>query len=91
MKNKILEEMFEELSILRNSLIDNKNIDDENKSLQNLNAYVKLLSLDITNLQDKLTNHGLSSLGRAQSCVNANPTIVLLEPPMSSVGDSSTA
>lgn len=69
MKTKILNELLEALILLKKNIADSNEIANENKSLQNLNAYVKLRSLDITSLQNRLSSLGLSSLGRSQSCV----------------------
>jgi len=67
MKNRVLEEMLNKLLEVKQNIINSELTN--NKSLDNLNAYVKLRSLDISKLQNQLTNIGLSSLGRAQSCV----------------------
>lgn len=69
METKITQNIYNELIELKEKIISSININEENQSLQNLEAYIKLRSLDITNLQNELTNLGLSSLGRAQSCV----------------------
>jgi len=78
MENKVLEEMLNELLELKHIITSDKQSD--NRSLDNLNSYVKLRSLDISKLQNQLTSIGLSSLGRAQSCVlnSLNQDIVIL-------------
>lgn len=67
MQHRILKEMLNKLLEVKQNIVNNELTN--NKSLDNLNAYVKLRSLDISELQNQLTNIGLSSLGRAQSCV----------------------
>jgi pyruvate kinase len=66
---KMIQNTYDSLLKLKNEILEYINLDQENQSVQNLEAYLKLRSLDITKLQDELTNLGLSSLGRAQSCV----------------------
>lgn len=76
----MLEDMLEELMVLKRSITDTNITDNENKSLQNLNAYIKLRSMNITSLQNRLSDIGLSSLGRSQSCVinSINQDIIIL-------------
>ncbi|MEA3290540.1 MAG: pyruvate kinase [Campylobacterota bacterium] len=75
MESKITENIYNELIELKSKILDCVNEVDEvdeneqNQSLQNLQAYIKLRSQDISELQNSLTSIGLSSLGRAQSCV----------------------
>ncbi len=66
---KIIQNTYEELLQLKQEILGQIDTTQKNQSLQNLEAYLKLRSLDITKLQSELTNLGLSSLGRAQSCV----------------------
>jgi len=71
MKTKLLTKLHNELNLLKEELIAHSFCDTkkENKSIQNLKAYVYLRSKNITALQEELTDVGLSSLGRAQSCI----------------------
>jgi pyruvate kinase len=75
-----LKNTLAELIELKNEVLECSEIEDENKSLQNVRAYVKLRSLDVREMQSNLTKIGLSSLGRAQSCVidSINQDIVIL-------------
>lgn len=66
---KIIQNTYDQLIELKTNILDQLDPKEQNQSLQNLEAYLKLRSLDITKLQNELTNLGLSSLGRAQSCV----------------------
>lgn len=61
--------IYEELLELKKTVISNLEIETDNKSLRNLAAYLNLRSQNVTKLQNELTNLGLSSLGRAQSCI----------------------
>jgi pyruvate kinase len=70
MKKELLTNLYNEIKILKDELVANSiNSDNKNPSIQNLRAYTYLRSKDITTLQEKLTNFGLSSLGRSQSCI----------------------
>ena len=69
MESKITEKTYNQLLELKQKLLSNVDQNSTSQSLQNLQAYIKLRSLDIRELQNNLTNLGLSSLGRAQSCV----------------------
>lgn len=69
MESMISENIYNQLVELKSKLIDSIDEDEKNQSLQNLRTYVKLRSQDISGLQNSLANIGLSSLGRAQSCV----------------------
>ena len=71
MKTKLLTKLHNQLTILKEELLSHacSDTDHQNKSLQNLKAYVHLRSQNITALQEELTDIGLSSLGRAQSCI----------------------
>ncbi|MDY0328281.1 MAG: pyruvate kinase [Arcobacteraceae bacterium] len=82
MQLNIIEDILNDLKKLREDII-NFEVDESlkhYKSLSNLKAYLRLRAKDITQLQDKLTSHGLSSFGRSQSSiVNAiNQDIILL-------------
>jgi pyruvate kinase len=65
----IIQNTYDQLIQLKENILSQIEPNGENQSLQNLEAYLKLRSLDVTQLQNELTNLGLSSLGRAQSCV----------------------
>jgi len=80
MKKQLLTDLYHELGILKNELMVHSINEDGNKSIQNLKAYVYLRSKDITILQEKLTNVGLSSLGRSQSCIlsSINHDLIIL-------------
>ncbi|MEA2050203.1 MAG: pyruvate kinase [Campylobacterota bacterium] len=75
MESKITENIYNELVELKSKILDcvdkadKLDENEQNQSLQNLQAYISLRSQDISTLQNSLTNIGLSSLGRAQSCV----------------------
>ncbi len=69
MQSKITEKTYNQLLELKQELLSSVDQNSTSQSLQNLQAYIKLRSLDIRELQNNLTNLGLSSLGRAQSCV----------------------
>jgi len=71
MKTKLLTKLYNELKLLKEELITHSlcDIKEKNQSIQNLKAYVYLRTKDITVLQEELTDIGLSSLGRAQSCI----------------------
>jgi pyruvate kinase len=81
MKKKLLTHLYNELKNLKNELISNSLSNQENLSIQNLKAYVHLRSKDITILQEELTNFGLSSLGRSQSCIisSINQDLIILQ------------
>lgn len=69
--NENLEEIFNNLHTVK-SKISNKQTEYEGpnkESYRNLYNYVNLRKLDLTPLQNSLTNVGLSSLGRSQSCI----------------------
>ncbi len=69
MESKITEKIYEELLSLKKEIQSYIKDDKGNKSLRNLKAYIKLRSQDIRELQSQLADIGLSSLGRAQSCI----------------------
>jgi pyruvate kinase len=69
MKKQLLTNLYNELEVLKNELIEHSCDNSNNQSIQNLKAYTYLRSKDITTLQEKLTSFGLSSLGRSQSCI----------------------
>lgn len=69
MESKITQNIYDQLIDLKSKIIESIDENETNQSLQNLQAYIKLRSQDISELQNSLTNIGLSSLGRAQSCV----------------------
>ena len=69
MKKQLLTNLYNELEVLKNELIEHSCDNNNNQSIQNLKAYTYLRSKDITTLQEKLTSFGLSSLGRSQSCI----------------------
>lgn len=69
MESKITENVYNQLLELKKEILEFIDENEPNQSLQNLKAYIKLRSMDIRELQNELTNIGLSSLGRAQSCV----------------------
>jgi len=68
---KKLKKILDELTQLRTSIIKKREKQDNHSMLQqnNLSDYVALRNFDISKLQNELTALGLSSLGRAQSCV----------------------
>ena len=91
MQLNIIEDILNDLKKIRED-ITNFEIDTSikhHKSLSNLKAYLRLRAKDITQLQDKLTSHGLSSFGRSQSSiVNAiNQDIILLSKLLDSTFD----
>jgi pyruvate kinase len=69
MEPKITESIYAELLSLKKEILSYIKEDWSNKSLRNLKAYIKLRSMDIRKLQNQLADIGLSSLGRAQSCI----------------------
>ncbi|MEA3353867.1 MAG: pyruvate kinase, partial [Campylobacterota bacterium] len=69
MESMITENIYNELIELKSKILACVDENEQNQTLQNLQAYIKLRSQDISELQNQLTNIGLSSLGRAQSCV----------------------
>ena len=82
MKTKLLTKLYNELKLLKEELITHSFYDagEKNQSIQNLKAYVYLRTKDITVLQEELTAIGLSSLGRAQSCIisSINHDLIIL-------------
>ncbi len=68
---KILQNILNDLVKLRNDILDYEIDEDlgQNESLHNLKAYLNLRSKNIVDLQNRLASIGLSSLGRAQSCI----------------------
>ena len=80
MESKIIETTYSQLLELKEEILSNVDQNNPNQSIQNLQAYIKLRSLDLRELQNHLTNLGLSSLGRAQSCVinSINQDILIL-------------
>lgn len=80
MESKITENIYTELLNLKSEIVSYIDENETNQSMQNLQAYLKLRSLDITKLQNQLASIGLSSLGRAQSCVinSVNQDIFIL-------------
>lgn len=69
MESMITEDIYNELVELKSKILASTNENEQNQSIKNLQAYISLRSQDISELQNKLTNIGLSSLGRSQSCV----------------------
>lgn len=69
MESKIIKDIYIELVKLKIKILNSIDENEQNQSLQNLKAYINLRSQDISKLQNQLTDIGLSSLGRAQSCV----------------------
>ncbi len=82
MKKQILINLYNELTNLKSELLAHSMGDNfnQNQSIQNLKAYIYLRSKDITTLQEELTNIGLSSLGRSQSCIisSINHDLIIL-------------
>ena len=82
MKKQILINLYNELASLKSELLTHSMGDNfnQNPSIQNLKAYIYLRSKDITTLQEELTNVGLSSLGRSQSCIisSINHDLIIL-------------
>ncbi len=80
MEPKIIETTYSQLIKLKEEILSCVDQTNSNQSIQNLQAYIKLRSLDLRELQNHLTNLGLSSLGRAQSCVinSINQDILIL-------------
>ena len=80
MESKIIETTYSQLVELKEELLSSIDQNNSNQSIQNLQAYIKLRSLDLRELQNNLANLGLSSLGRAQSCVinSINQDILIL-------------
>ncbi len=80
MESKIIEKTYLQLLELKKEILSSVEQNNSNQSIQNLQAYIKLRSLDLRELQNNLTNLGLSSLGRAQSCVinSINQDILIL-------------
>ncbi|MEA3314464.1 MAG: pyruvate kinase [Campylobacterota bacterium] len=80
MESKITENIYNELVELKSNVLACTDENEQNQSLQNLQAYISLRSQDISKLQNQLTDIGLSSLGRSQSCVinSINQDIFLL-------------
>lgn len=76
----IIEETYNKLQELKSKILNSIDQNEENKSIRNLQAYINLRSQDISDLQNELTMLGLSSLGRAQSCVinSINQDILIL-------------
>jgi len=64
-----IQKLLDELKVVKKSILDNRPSEQSDFSQNNLNDYITLRSFNLTQLQDELTSIGLSSLGRAQTCV----------------------
>ncbi len=70
MEKEKLQRVLEQLHTVRREIIASMaHRDCSNKSIENLNHYLKLRTMDLRGLQDDLTEIGLSSLGRSQGYI----------------------
>jgi pyruvate kinase len=69
MESNIIQDTYDQLCELKIKILEYIDKNEQNQSIQNLQAYIALRSQDISELQNALANLSLSSLGRAQSCV----------------------
>lgn len=81
MNHKRVKKILTQLKKIKKSLLQERQKSQKGAVANNLNDYVTLRRFDLAHLQDELTQLGLSSLGRSQSCVisSIHQNINLLE------------